>query len=243
MTSSIMFSLVVPAYDEEGNVRDLLLEVAEAFGDRSDCEMILVDDCSVDRTVAVAEDWRSERQTQWLRVLQMDRNSGQSAAILAGVLAARGQFILTVDGDRQNDPADLPRIMDILLRGEVDGVTGIRANRRDNWIRRLSSRIGNAVRNGITGDAVADSGCGIKGYRREVFLAAPRFNGMHRFMATLARIQGARVVEIEVNHRPRVAGVAKYGVMNRAWRGLVDCLAIRWYRRRAVRVAAHERTP
>jgi dolichol-phosphate mannosyltransferase len=145
-----------------------------------------------------------------------------------------------MDGDRQNDPRDFVRMLELLEAGACDGVTGVRAQRRDTWVRRVSSRIGNGVRNLITGDRVADSGCGIKAYRRELFLAVPRFRGMHRFMATLVRYCGGTVVEIPVNHRPRVAGQAKYGIGNRAWRGLEDCFAVRWLRARVLRYEARE---
>lgn len=229
------FSLVVPVYDEEDNVAPLLAEVAEVLEPVAPYEVILVDDRSRDGSLARIQAWRSEQGADWLRVLQMEQNSGQSSAVLAGALAARGAFVMTMDGDLQNDPRDLVTMLAILESGDSDGVTGIRANRQDDFVRRASSRIGNAVRNWITGDRVADSGCGIKGYRRELFLAVPRFHGMHRFMATLVRYCGGRVVEVPVNHRPRVAGQAKYGVGNRAFRGLYDCMAVRWMRRRVVR--------
>src|SRR5690606_21162006 len=207
-------------------------EVATVLAPHGPFEVLLVDDCSRDRTVERTRAWRAEHRSDWLRLVAMRENRGQSAAVLAGALRARGPFVMTMDGDLQNDPRDLVRMLEILESGEYDGVTGIRRNRRDTWVRRVSSAIGNGVRNAITGDRVADSGCGIKGYRRELFLAVPRFHGMHRFMATLARYCGGRVLEIDVNHRPRVAGRAKYGIGNRALRGLKDCFAVRWLRSR-----------
>ncbi len=234
------FSLVVPAFDEEDNVVPLLEEVRETLAAVAPFEVLLVDDRSRDGTLERAQAWQSEQGAAWLRVLQMAQNSGQSSAVLAGARAARGPFVMTMDGDLQNDPRDLLRMLEVLESGQADGVTGIRAKRQDDFVRRASSKIGNAVRNWITGDQVADSGCGIKGYRRDLFLQVPRFHGMHRFMATLARYCGGKVVEIEVNHRPRVAGQAKYGVGNRAFRGLLDCMAVRWMRKRVVRTAASE---
>ncbi|MCC6783947.1 MAG: glycosyltransferase family 2 protein [Planctomycetes bacterium] len=235
------FTLVVPIFDEAENVGPLLDEVADVLAGVTPFEVILVDDKSRDDSVARILAWKTAHAADWLRLVCMERNGGQSAAVLAGAMHARGPFVMTMDGDRQNDPRDLPRMLELLERGEVDGVTGIRAKRRDTFVRRVSSRIGNGVRNWLTGDRVADSGCGIKGYRTELFLAVPRFNGMHRFMATLVRFCGGKVVEIEVNHRPRVAGQAKYGIGNRAWRGLKDCFAIRWLKQRVILPRAQER--
>jgi dolichol-phosphate mannosyltransferase len=232
--TAIRFTLVVPVFDERDNVGPLLDEVRDVLAPLAPFEVILVDDKSRDDSLDRILAWRRDQAAGWLRVLQMARNGGQSNAVLAGALQARGRFVVTMDGDLQNDPRDLIRMLEILERGAADGVAGIRRNRRDTWVRRVSSRIGNGVRNLVTGDRVADSGCGIKGYRREFFLAVPRFNGMHRFMATLVRYCGGKVVEIEVNHRPRVAGQAKYGIGNRALRGLRDCFAVRWMRARVI---------
>jgi dolichol-phosphate mannosyltransferase len=233
--SGLRFSLVVPVFDEQDNVAPLLDETAEVLAAYRPFEMLLVDDASADNTLDNARRWRTERGADWLRILRMARNSGQSAAVLAGVERARAPLVLTMDGDLQNDPRDLPRILELLEAGAWQGVTGIRERRRDSAIRRLSSRIGNAVRNLVTGDRVADAACGIKGFRRELFLAVPRFDGMHRFMATLARQAGGRVCEVPVRHRPRHAGRAKYGIGNRALRGLRDCFAVRWLRDRRLR--------
>jgi dolichol-phosphate mannosyltransferase len=241
--TALRFSLVVPMYDEQDNVADLLNEIDAALKGLEPFEVVFVDDRSKDATLERMLKWREDHKAEkWFRVLQLEQNTGQSGAVLAGALHSRGKFILTVDGDRQNDPADLPRILEILERGEADGVQGVRAKRKDTWMRRVSSRIGNGVRNWITGDRVTDSACGIKGFKREVFLSVQRFNGMHRFMTTLARYVGAKVVEIPVNHRPRVAGQAKYGVGNRALRGLKDCLAVRWMRGRSLRIHAVEKS-
>lgn len=232
MTDALRFSLVVPIYDEEDNVEPLLDELADVLPASGPFEVLLVDDASTDRSVELVLAWKRRRGADWLRVVRLARNRGQSAAVLAGVECARAPIVATIDGDRQNDPRDLAAMVERIERGECDGVTGVRTERRDTWLRRVSSRVGNAVRNAITGDRVADSACGIKAYRRALFLRAPRFHGMHRFMATLVRWLGGRVVEVPVNHRPRVAGAAKYGVGNRAWRGLKDCFALRWLRGR-----------
>jgi dolichol-phosphate mannosyltransferase len=153
---------------------------------------------------------------------------------MAGVEQARGPIVATVDGDMQNDPRDIPAMLAMVEAGEADAVVGVRHQRRDTFTRRMSSKIGNGVRNWLTGDRVADAACGIKVIRREYFLRAPKFIGMHRFMATLVRYLGGKVVERNVNHRPRAAGTAKYGIGNRIWKGLRDCFAMRWMRTRVL---------
>lgn len=228
------FSLVVPIYNEEENVADLLDEVDEVLGPRGPFEALMVDDGSTDESVARMCAWKRRRGADWLRIVRLAANGGQSAAVLAGARAARAPLVVTMDGDMQNDPRDLVRMLGLLQKGPRVGVVGVRAKRKDTFVRRASSKIGNAARNLITGDRVTDAACGIKAFRRRVFLDAPAFHGMHRFMATLARLQGEEVVEIEVHHRPRHAGTAKYGIGNRALRGLRDCFAVRWLKARAI---------
>ena len=234
------FSLVIPIYNEEENVSSLLDELHEVLGPLGAFEVIAVNDGSSDGSLERMRQWKAAQSAQWLRILDLERNSGQSAAVMAGVDSARSPLVLTMDGDMQNDPRDLLAMIEILERGEYQGVTGIRAARKDNLLRRASSRIANRVRDLITGDRVGDTACGIKGFQTEVFRSVPRFDGMHRFMATLARFAGARVTEIPVNHRPRAGGVAKYGIGNRAFRGLRDCMAVRWMRKRMLRHAVKE---
>jgi glycosyltransferase involved in cell wall biosynthesis len=234
------FSLVIPIYNEEENVSSLLDEIHEVLAPLGVFEVIAVNDGSSDASLERMRQWKAAHGAQWLRILDLDRNSGQSAAVMAGVDGARSQLVLTMDGDMQNDPRDFLAMLEILERGEYQGVTGIRAARKDSFLRRASSRIGNRVRDLITGDRVSDAGCGIKGFQTEVFQSVPRFNGMHRFMATLARFAGARVAEIPVNHRPRAGGKAKYGIGNRAFRGLRDCMAVRWMRKRMLRHSVEE---
>jgi dolichol-phosphate mannosyltransferase len=237
---SLRFSVVVPIYNEVDNVAPLLEEVAEVLTPIGPHEVILVDDGSTDDSVARMQQWKVEHGADHVRILRMARNGGQSAAVLAGVEHAVAEIVLVMDGDRQNDPHDFPRMLELLEAGSYQAVTGLRHKRQDTLVRRLSSRVANHVRNWITGDQVQDAASGIKAFRRQLFLQLPRFNGMHRFMATLARYAGAEVIEIPVNHRPREAGVAKYGVGNRALRGLVDCFAVRWYRRRRLDYAVKE---
>ena len=234
MTETPRLSLIVPVFDEEDNVVPLLDEVREVLAPLAPFEVLMVDDRSRDASLERMKAYKREHDAGWLRIVELAENRGQSAAVLAGATLARGALVGTIDGDRQNDPRDLIPMVERIEQGGVDGVTGVRKNRRDTWIRRVSSSIGNGVRNFITGDRITDSGCGIKVYRRELFLSAPRFHGMHRFMGTLVRYCGGTVEEIEVNHRPRVAGQAKYGIGNRAWRGLKDCFAVRWMRTRVI---------
>jgi len=228
----LRFSLVVPVYNEEDNVAELLREVGDVLQPLGAFEALMIDDGSDDTSVARMESWRAERGVDWLRIVELEQNRGQSAAVMAGVECASAPIVLIMDGDRQNDPRDFAEMLELVESGRYQAVTGLRARRKDTFVRRASSRIGNAVRNFITGDQVRDAACGIKVFRRSLFLSLPRFQGMHRFMATLARYAGADVLELPVNHRPREAGVAKYGVGNRALRGLMDCFAVRWYRKR-----------
>ncbi|MCA8977083.1 MAG: glycosyltransferase family 2 protein [Planctomycetes bacterium] len=230
--SAPRFSLVVPIYNEEENVGALLAEIGEVLAACAPFEVIAVDDGSVDHSLERMREWKRQRAADWLRVLRLAQNGGQSAAVMAGVEAARAPIVATVDGDMQNDPRDLPAMVERVESGQVDGVFGVRWQRRDTLVRRVSSRVGNRVRNWITGDAVTDAACGIKVVRRDLFLRVPRFIGMHRFMATLVRYCGGRVEEVNVNHRQRNAGTAKYGIGNRMLRGLRDCFAVRWLRSR-----------
>lgn len=240
MTASLRFSLIVPVFNEVDNVPALLDEIGSVLAPLGAFEVLIVDDGSTDDTPIALREWQRTHAAPWLRLLRLAHNRGQSAAVLAGVEQARAPLVLTMDGDLQNDPRDLAAMLAILEAGDYAGVTGVREKRHDNLVRRWSSRIGNSVRNWTTGDRVRDAACGIKGFRRAVFLAAPRFNGMHRFMATLARQSGHKVLEIPVRHRPRHAGKAKYGIRNRALRGLRDCLAVRWLRDRRLDYAVRE---
>jgi dolichol-phosphate mannosyltransferase len=232
--ADLRFSLVVPIYNEEENVVNLLTEVADVLEPLGPFEAVVVDDGSRDGSLERMRAWKRGRGAPWLRIVSLERNSGQSAAVMAGVELARAAIVVTIDGDMQNDPRDVPAMLEMVERGQADAVFGVRRQRRDSFVRRVSSRIGNFVRNLVTGDKIADAACGIKVIRREHFLRVPRFSGMHRFMATLVRYLGGRVAEIDVHHRPRAAGTAKYGIGNRMMRGLRDCFAIRWMKTRVL---------
>jgi dolichol-phosphate mannosyltransferase len=226
-------SVVVPVFNERDNVAPLVGEIVTALRGRIPFEIVYVDDCSKDDSFAVLKSLMAA--TPELRVLRHTAQSGQSTAIRSGVKAARGAWIATLDGDGQNDPADLPAMLEQAQTARVDCVTGVRKDRHDTWLRRFSSRVANGFRNWITGDAISDSGCGIRVVRRAALAEVPVFNGMHRFLPTLLRGQGFAVAERVVGHRERTRGVSKYGVHNRLWRGIRDCFGIRWYLKRAVR--------
>lgn len=229
----VEISVVLPCFNEEACVAELtdeihgvLTKVGRPF------EVIYVNDASTDGTLAVLRGLQAGRP--WLRVIEHSINSGESAATSTGFRHARGDVVFTMDSDQQNDPADIPRFL-AALEG-VDCVCGVRRRRKDgdNFVRRISSKIGNGWRNGVTGVRVSDAGCTYRAIRRDATLDLPAFNGMHRFLPTLLTFQGFKFTEIEVNHRPRTTGVSKYGIGNRLWRGLADCFAMRWWRKRAV---------
>ena len=220
-------SVVFPIYNEEENVPILLDEIGRALDGKGwTYEMVAVDDGSSDGSLEVLRSLKSKYPT--LRVITFVKNSGQTAALDAGWRAARGRFVVSLDADLQNDPADIPKMMKELERSASDMVIGVRVNRKDTWSRRMQSKIGNSVRNWITGDRITDTGCSLKLAKREAIEPVRLFTGMHRFLPTLVRHAGFKVVEMPVNHRARQFGVSKYGAMNRAFKGLADCLAVRW---------------
>jgi dolichol-phosphate mannosyltransferase len=219
-TRSPAVSVIVPVYNEEENVPILQAELRAALRG-VDHEFIFVDDGSADRTVERIE------AAPNVRVIRFERNAGQSAAIYAGLQAARGAILVLIDGDLQNDPADIPRLVDQISRG-ADLVCGYRAQRRDTLVKRLTSRIANAVRSRYTKDGVRDTGCTLKAMRRECLTVLFPFKGMHRFIPALIKDAGYRLVEIPVNHRPRRFGQTKYGLGNRAVRATIDMFGVRW---------------
>ena len=239
MTPQPDLSVVFPVFNEEENIPILLDEIAGALrGTPWLYEMVAVDDGSVDRSLQVLRD--SRRKHPDLRVLTFEKNSGQTAALDAGWRAARGRWIVSLDADLQNDPSDIPKMMRTLEESGADMVIGVRVNRQDTWARKIQSRIGNGVRNWITRDRITDTGCSLKLVRRQAVERVRLFTGMHRFLPTLVRMQGYKVVEMPVNHRPRKFGVSKYGAMNRAMRGLADCFAVRWMGKRMLNYKVKE---
>jgi dolichol-phosphate mannosyltransferase len=222
-------SVVVPVFDERENLGPLHGELDAALSDVSGgVEFIYVDDGSRDGSgEELAE---LAKRDDRMRVVRLAQNYGQSAALDAGFRAARGAVIATIDADLQNDPADLPRLLAALDRADV--VNGVRFRRRDSLVRRLSSRVANAFRYWVTEEGVTDVGCSLRVMRSEALRRVKLYHGMHRFLPTLLRLEGARVVELPVSHRPRRRGRSKYGIANRFRVGLTDVFAVRWMKRR-----------
>ena len=232
MSSMPQVSVVVPMRNESANVQPLAARVAAAFADSSfsPMELILVDDGSTDDT------WQqillARRELAHLRAVRHAASVGQSAALWTGFKASRAELIATLDGDLQNDPADLPRMLKQLQ--DCDMVCGVRARRADNFVRRASSQIARSARKWVLGVDFADAGCNLRVFRRSVLETLPAFDGIHRFMPILAHNAGAIVKEVAVVHHPRTEGKSKYGVWNRLGRGLCDLLMVRWFLKRQI---------
>ncbi len=234
LAETIEFSVVAPVHDEAGNAPALAREIAAALDGRS-YEIIFVDDCSRDDTRH--ELAALKRELPALRLLGHRTNSGQSRAVRTGVLAARAPIVGTLDGDGQNDPTDLPRLLARLLRPDAPSnlamVAGNRAKRQDNWSKRAASRIANNIRQAALKDGAVDSGSGVKVFKREAFLQLPYFDHMHRFMPALMLREGFAVEFLEVNHRPRGAGRSKYTNLGRLAANMTDLFGVMWLRSRA----------
>lgn len=225
-------SVIAPLWNEELNVRPLVEQVLAALGQKSGpIEVILVDDASTDGT------WErileAQRLDPRIRAVRHLRNSGQSAALWTGFNASRGAIIATLDGDLQNDPADLPRLLAGLATADL--VCGVRTKRMDNALRRFSSAVARQARKLVLGVDFRDSGCNLRVFKRSILQTLFPFDGLHRFMPILADGAGAVVTEIAVAHRPRIAGVSKYGVWNRLGRGICDLAMVAWYRKRQLK--------
>ncbi len=224
-------SVVVPIHDEVESIPPLYAELTAVLkGLPGGVELVLVDDGSTDGSLALLRSL--ERQDPTVRVVALDGNQGQSAALAAGFRAARGEFTVMMDADLQNDPADVPRMLALLDRADV--VNGIRVERNDGFSKRIASRIGNGFRNWVTGESVTDVGCSLRVMRTSFVQRVKLFRGMHRFLPTLLKMEGARVIEVPVAHRPRRYGRSKYGIADRLFTGFVDVLAVRWMQSRAL---------
>src|SRR5438105_12046213 len=232
-TSSPEVSVIVPLFNEEENIAILQSELSAALKEL-DFEIIFVDDGSGDRTVE-----RIEPKAN-VRVIRFEKNAGQSAAIYAGLEAAQGPTVVLIDGDLQNDPADIPKLLAEIERG-ADLVCGYRAQRKDTVVKRVTSRVANFVRRRFTKDGVRDTGCTLKAMKRECIGPLVPFKGMHRFIPALVRAAGYRLVEIPVNHRPRRFGRSKYGLSNRALRATIDMFGVRWLLSRRLNYKVRDR--
>ncbi|MSQ69274.1 MAG: glycosyltransferase family 2 protein [Gammaproteobacteria bacterium] len=237
------FSVVIPCFNERDNVLALVREIAASCAGQN-FEIVVVDDASTDGSGEHLLGAVGEFGGQ-LRVVRHVQTRGQSAGICTGIDYAQGRCIVTLDGDGQNDPHDIPALLARLAASEVSTIVcGYRRTRRDTWLRRWSSRVANTVRAGLLGDATPDTGCGLKAFERALFMRLPRFNHMHRFLPALAQREGACAVSVEVHHRARRHGQSKYGVGNRLWVGIVDLFGVLWLRRRGLPpVPSTELTP
>lgn len=225
MSSETPFlSVVVPIFNESENLPILQKEIEDALADKS-FELVFVDDGSTDGSVGQI------RPAAHVRVIEFESNQGQSAAMIAGIASARGQVIALLDGDLQNDPADIPKLV-AAIGADADLVCGYRVRRADTMVKKLTSRIANFIRSRVTGDGVRDTGCTLKAMRRECADALVPFKGVHRFIPALIKNAGFRVVEVPVNHRARRFGVSKYGLGNRALRATTDMLGVCWLQSR-----------
>ena len=230
----MLLSVVIPAHDEAANLPQLLHEIRLALSCMDDFEVVVVDDGSSDDTQSVLNDVQADFPQ--LRIVRHASSCGQSTALMTGVDAAAGDMIATLDGDGQNDPADIPGMVELLLQSrrtaEVRMIAGFRNKRRDSHWRLMSSRIANAVRSRILNDETPDSGCGIKVFMKQAFEIMPRFNHMHRFLPALIVRGGGKVISYPVNHRPRVHGKSHYDTLRRLMVGIVDLMGVAWLLRR-----------
>jgi len=230
---SLEFSIVIPVKDEEESVGPLIDEIASCLEGVTRFEVVCVDDGSRDATATALR--QAQIRYPWLRVVRHETACGQSTATLTGVQRAQADWIVTMDGDGQNPPAEIVKLVDAWAQvddPQVWMVAGQREKRHDSWLRQVSSRIANHVRASLLHDGVLDTGCSLKLFRRDVFLTLPYFDHMHRFLPALVQRQGGRVIVVPVAHRPRERGVSKYGLHDRLWSGITDLLGVRWLQRR-----------
>ena len=228
-------SVVIPVHNEEESIGNLIDEITTALSEKYQHEIIVIDDGSTDNTLDVLLKIKQSLPT--LRIVKHLKNSGQSTAVRTGVQHAKSAWIATLDGDGQNDPADIPNLYNELINNQASDpwlvVAGYRKKRKDTWLKRISSKYANGIRDRLLRDGTPDTGCGLKVFARDSFLALPYFDHMHRYIPALFQRQGGRVVSVEVNHRHRMQGTSKYGFHNRLWVGIVDILGVRWLQNRA----------
>jgi len=228
-------SVVIPVHNEEESIGNLINEIVAALSEKYQYEIVVVDDGSTDQTLDTLLEIKQELTV--LRVIKHLKNSGQSTAVRTGVQQAKSAWIATLDGDGQNDPADIPSLYNELINNQAADpwlvIAGYRKKRKDTWLKRMSSKYANGIRDRLLRDGTPDTGCGLKVFSRDSFLALPYFDHMHRYIPALFQRQGGRVVSIKVNHRHRMLGISKYGFHNRLWVGIVDILGVRWLQNRA----------
>jgi dolichol-phosphate mannosyltransferase len=234
---SIQYSIVIPFKNEEENVKDLIEELEPVMnGMNHPWELICIEDGSTDQTLSILN--RLAKEKPYLRLVTFTKNYGQSSAFDAGFKASKGEFVITLDGDRQNDPADIPHLLKLIP--SCDLVCGYRVNRRDPWSKKITSFFANRVRRGMGLDQVHDTGCSLKVYRKSCLEKIKMYNGMHRFLPALFAIEGFRIRELPVNHRERVKGKTKYNFFNRSFNTIADMLAVRWMKKRQLQYKIKE---
>ena len=234
-------SIVIPLKDEAENIEPLFQELKSVLDHQSwSWEVIWIDDGSEDESLALIEELSSIDSRH--RYLSFEKNAGQSAALWAGFQTSRGRVITTLDGDAQNDPADIPRFVEMVLDDRADMVNGYRVKRKDNLGRKMASRIANGFRNWTTGRTVRDVGCSTRAFKQECVNNLPLYKGMHRFLPTLVAMQGYRLAEIPANHRPRLKGKTKYTINNRLWVGLWDSFGVMWLKKRGFHYRINKRS-
>ena len=237
-TEQIEISVVVPVYNEEGSLPLLVPKLVEVLKNlERSYEMIFVDDGSSDGSRRILREMVSQYPS--LRILRLKENCGLSTALLAGMREAQGEKIVTLDSDLQIDPNDIPRLLEYLNR--YDMATGWRQKREDSWLKKISSKIANVVRNWVSSENIQDSACTLRVFKRECIKEIPIFNGMHRFLSTLVKMAGYRIIEVPVSHHPRRFGKSKYNIRNRMVRSFIDLLAVRWMKRRTIHYDIEER--
>jgi glycosyltransferase involved in cell wall biosynthesis len=225
------FSIVLPAFNEEENLHPLMAELDQVLKQNQlKCEILLVDDGSTDSTRAVMNEIREKYPNHTIRIITLNGNYGLSTALEAGFAQAKNDVVASIDTDLQNDPADIPKLLSKLP--EYDVAIGIRVQRKDDWVKRMSSLIANNFRNFVLDESWRDTGCSLKVYKKQFLDRIHLYKGMHRFLPTLLQMEGARVIEVEVNHRPRIHGKSKYHLWNRIAGPLGDLYAVRWMKKR-----------
>jgi dolichol-phosphate mannosyltransferase len=235
-TNDPAVSIVVPVRNEAGNIALLVAEIAKALEGQWPFEVVYVDDGSTDGTAAELKQLMMQRP--WLRRVRHTQSCGQSAAVRTGVAAARAAIVVTLDGDGQNDPAFIPALVRALEVGNprIALIAGQRIGRKASGFKKLQSRIANTVRGGVLRDGTRDTGCGLKAFRRDVFLRLPYFDGLHRFLPALVRREGFDIAYVDVVDRPRAHGVSNYGMWDRLWVGILDLAGVWWLIRRSKRI-------
>jgi dolichol-phosphate mannosyltransferase len=235
--ASPLLSIAIPVLDEGENISKVVAEIEEKLTGRVEFEVVFVDDGSSDNTVAAIRE--AAAQFSYIRLVRHRQTGGKSAGLITAALAARAEWIGTMDGDGQNDPADLWNLAKVALAPEVSPklllVAGHRRRRNDTRLKQMSSKVANGVRMRLSGDPTPDAACGLKVFRRDAFLELPRFDNMHRFLSALFRRHGGEVVSVMVGDRPRLHGESKYGLHNRLWVGISDLLGMVWLNRRTLR--------